>query len=132
MKKLFILILIILLAADVIGQGYSVPDGFRWTDKKEYLKEADTKQNAIDLCKRAFILHGKSDVNKMKVHMQSNVPIFWYIINPSNKKIVTLIYCIKYKEGYDVIVKQIRNKDTYFFSFEEENGEIIDLFYEKP
>ena len=42
-----------------------------------------------------------------------------------------IFYCIKYRDGYDVVIKQIENKDTYFFSVEENNGEVIDLFYAK-
>jgi len=51
--------------------------------------------------------------------------------HPDKRSKVLIIYCIRYKDNYDVVVKEIEDKTQYFFSIEEENGEVIDLFYSK-
>lgn len=76
-------------------------------------------------------MHSSLDVETIMVYEKSKVPIFWYSLDDNGRNKAMIFYCIKYGDGYDVVVKQIKNKDTYFFSIEEDNGEVIDLFYAK-
>ncbi len=127
----FILILMMTISINSICQDYAVPDGFKWTDKHEYLHSTDTKDKAIKKCKQAFSMHSSLDVETIMVYENSKVPIFWYSLDEDERNKAMIFYCIKYRDGYDVVVKQIKNKDTYFFSVEEDNGEYLDLFYVK-
>lgn len=132
MRQLILIVwMLILTSIDTHSQNYDVPSGFKWTDKKEYLYIAKSKDLAIDKCKEVFNMHSDMDIDNVSVYEGSKVPVFWYTIDKMNKKLVTIIYCIEYGDGYDVVVKQIKNKDTYFFSIEENDGEVIDLFYVK-
>lgn len=76
-------------------------------------------------------MHSSLDIETIRVYENSKVPIFWYSLVGNKRKKAMIFYCIKYRDGYDVVIKQIENKDTYFFSVEENNGEVIDLFYAK-
>ena len=76
-------------------------------------------------------MHSSLNIETIKVYENSKVPIFWYSLVGNKRKIAMIFYCIKYRDGYDVVIKKIENKDTYFFSVEENNGEVIDLFYAK-
>jgi hypothetical protein len=127
----FILIMMMTISINSICQNYAVPDGFVWTDKGEYLHSTDTKDKAIKKCKQAFSMHSSLDVEKIMVYENSKVPIFWYSLDEDERNKAMIFYCVKYRDGYDVVVKQIKNKDTYFFSIEEDNGEIINIFYAK-
>jgi hypothetical protein len=119
------------ISINSICQNYAVPDGFVWTDKEEYLYISKDKEDAIQKCMQAFSMHSSLDVEKIMVYENSKVPIFWYSLDEDERNKAMIFYCIKYRDGYDVVVKQIKNKDTYFFSIEEDNGEIINIFYAK-
>lgn len=127
----FILILMMTISINSICQDYAVPDGFVWTDKEEYLYISKDKEDAIQKCMQAFSMYSSIDIETIKVYEDSKVPIFWYSLDEDVRNKAMIFYCIKYRDGYDVVVKQIKNKDTYFFSVEENNGEVIDLFYAK-
>jgi len=127
----FILILMMTISINSICQDYAVPDGFVWTDKEEYLYISKDKEDAIQKCMQAFSMYSSIDVETIKVYEDSKVPIFWYSLDKDVRNKAMIFYCIKYRDGYDVVVKQIKNKDTYLFSVEENNGEVIDLFYAK-
>ena len=119
------------ISINSICQDYAVPDGFVWTDKEEYLYISKDKEDAIQKCMQAFSMYSSIDVETIKVYEDSKVPIFWYSLDKDVRNKAMIFYCIKYRDGYDVVVKQIKNKDTYLFSVEENNGEVIDLFYAK-
>ena len=127
----FILILMMTISINSICQDYAVPDGFVWTDKEEYLYISKDKEDAIQKCMQAFSMYSSIDVETIKVYEDSKVPIFWYSLDKDVRNKAMIFYCIKYRDGYDVVIKKIENKDTYFFSVEENNGEVIDLFYAK-
>jgi len=127
----FILILMMTISINSICQDYAVPDGFVWTDKEEYLYISKDKEDAIQKCMQAFSMYSSIDIETIKVYEDSKVPIFWYSLDKDVRNKAMIFYCIKYRDGYDVVVKQIKNKDTYLFSVEENNGEVIDLFYAK-
>ena len=119
------------ISINSICQDYAVPDGFVWTDKEEYLYISKDKEDAIQKCMQAFSMYSSIDIETIKVYEDSKVPIFWYSLDKDVRNKAMIFYCIKYRDGYDVVVKQIKNKDTYLFSVEENNGEVIDLFYAK-
>ena len=112
------------------AQDFLKTNGFKWTDKKEYLCIVNSKKEAIQLCTK--VLFEYSDFKEQpNVYELSKVPVFWWVKHPDKRSKVLIIYCIRYKENYDVVVKEIEDKTQYFFSIEEDNGEVIDLFYSK-
>ena len=112
------------------AQDFLKTNGFKWTDKKEYLCIENSKKEAIQLCTK--VLFEYSDFKEQpNVYELSKVPVFWWVKHPYKSSKVLIIYCIRYKVNYDVVVKEIEDKTQYFFSIEEENGEVIDLFYSK-
>ena len=112
------------------AQDFLKTNGFKWTDKKEYLCIVNSKKEAIQLCTK--VLFEYSDFKEQpNVYELSKVPVFWWVKHPDKRSKVLIIYCIRYKDNYDVVVKEIEDKTQYFFSIEEENGEVIDLFYSK-
>ena len=131
LKKISSTLLFLVFTTISNAQNYAIPEGFKWTDKQEYLYSTDTKEHAIEKCKEAFSMHSSLDVETIMVYKNSKVPIFWYSLDEDERNKAMIFYCIKYRDGYDVVVKQIKNKDTYFFSVEEDNGEVIDIFYVK-
>ena len=88
------------------AQNYAIPEGFRWTDKQEYLYSTDTKEHAIEKCKEAFSMHGTIDIENDKIYMNSNIPIFWTTLDKSSRNTGMVFYCIKYKDDYDVHSKE--------------------------
>jgi len=112
------------------AQDFLKTNGFKWTDKKEHLCIVNSKKEAIQLCIK--VLFEYSDFKEQpNVYELSKVPVFWWVKPPYKSSKVLIIYCIRYKDNYDVVVKEIEDKTQYFFSIEEENGEVIDLFYSK-
>jgi len=130
-NKISLTLLFLVFTTILNAQNYDVPEGFKWTDKDEYLYISQDKEHAIQKCMQAFSMHSSLDIETIKVYENSKVPIFWYSLVGNKRKIAMIFYCIKYRDGYDVVIKKIENKDTYFFSVEENNGEVIDLFYAK-
>ena len=129
LKALTVLTVMIFNALISYGQ-VAIEDRFKWTDKKEYLCTVDEKDEAIDLCKKLYKL--KYGIpSKNEIQKDSKVPVFWVMIDPDKKSKIVVIYCIYYKGEYDVVYKQMKNEDTYFFSFEDHDGETYDLFYTK-
>jgi len=124
------LILILMMAVSFGSMTQSIEDRFVWTDKKEYLCTVDEKDKAIDLCKQLYKLKFGVD-SRNKVEHESKVPVFWIMVSPDTKSKIVTIYCIEYNEQYDVVYKESKNKDTYFFSIEDYDGETYDLFYTK-
>ena len=131
LKKITLTLLFLVFTTILNAQNYDVPEGFRWTDKDEYLYISQDKEDAIQKCMQAFSMHGTIDIENDKIYMNSNIPIFWTTIDKSSRNMGMVFYCIKYKDDYDVIIKRVKNKDTYLFSVKERNGEYLDLFYLK-
>ncbi|MGB1453471.1 MAG: hypothetical protein ACPG7H_07795 [Crocinitomicaceae bacterium] len=129
-NRITLIIFFISLIFTTNAQDFLKTNGFKWTDKKEYLCIVNSKKEAIQLCTR--VLFEYSDFKEQpNVYELSKVPVFWWVKHPDKPSKVLIIYCIRYKDNYDVVVKEIEDKTQYFFSIEEENGEVIDLFYSK-
>ena len=129
-NRITLIIFFISLIFTTNAQDFLKTNGFKWTDKKEYLCIVNSKKEAIQLCTK--VLFEYSDFKEQpNVYELSKVPIFWWVKHPDKRSKVLIIYCIRYKDNYDVVVKGIEDKTQYFFSIEEENGEVIDLFYSK-
>jgi len=123
-------ILILILATSFGSVSQSILDRFEYTNKKEYLCIVDNKKDAIDMCYQLYELNYGLESNNEIVN-DSKVPIFWVMVHPDTKSKVVVIYCISHQGEYDVVYKQMKNKDTYFFSFEDYDGETYDLIYNK-
>lgn len=129
-NRITLIIFCISLASTSNAQDFLKTNGFKWTDKKEHLCIVNSKKEAIQLCTK--VLFEYSDFKEQpNVYEFSKVPVFWWVKHPDKRSKVLIIYCIRYKDNYDVVVKEIEDKTQYFFSIEEENGEVIDLFYGK-
>ena len=129
-NRITLIIFCISLIFATNAQDFLKTNGFKWTDKKEHLCIVNSKKEAIQLCTK--VLFEYSDYKEQpNVYELSKVPVFWWVKHPDKSSKVLIIYCIRYKDNYDVVVKEIEDKTQYFFSIEEENGEVIDLFYSK-
>ena len=129
-KQITAIVLLLVLSSATHSQNFLEDNGFKWTDKNEFLSVVNSKEEAIELCTE-LVRHFSNRERPLKVHELSKVPVFWWVKHPEKRSKVLIIYCIKYKDGYDVVLKEIKNKSKYFFSVDEDNGEIIDFYYTK-
>jgi len=109
----------------------SVLDRFTWTERKDYVCIVETKEQAIGLCSRVMDLY-YTGLTDLKIYEDSKVPVFWARKHPEKKNKAIVIYCIAYKGEYDVVFKEIKDKETYFFTFDDYDGTSYELYYRKP
>ena len=120
----------LLIFNSLISYQQSVLDRFVWTDKKEYLCVVETKEQAIGLCARVMDLY-YTGLTDLEIYEDSKVPVFWARKHPEKKNKAIVIYCIAYKDEYDVVFKEIKDKETYFFTFDDYDGTTYELHYRK-
>jgi len=129
-KQITAIALLLVLSSTTHSQNFLEDNGFKWTDKNEFLSVVNSKEEAIELCTELMRQYSNRE-KPLKIYELSKVPVFWWVKHPEKRSKVLIIYCIKYKDGYDVVLKEIKNKSKYFFSVDEDNGEIIDFYYTK-
>ena len=125
------LILILMMTVSFGSMAQSVLDRFTWTERKDYLCIVETKEQAIGLCARVMDLY-YTGLTDLKIYEDSKVPVFWARKHPEKKNKAIVIYCIAYKGEYDVVFKEIKDKDTYFFTYDDYDGTSYELYYRKP
>jgi len=128
MKNL-ILIIVFMFSTNLIAQPFNVPKGFTYMGDAEYLCRADDKAEAIDICLKVYDFY---DVNmdKFNVDKDSKVLMFRYF-KSDRRNHIYILFAIEYKEDYDVVLREIKDKDTYFFSYDDYDGYSYDLIYRK-
>ena len=124
-----ILIVLIMFSTNLISQKFDVPDGFKWTDKNEYLLMTGSKSEAISVCLNVYDFYSviKSD---LIINEKSKVPVFTHF-RSDKKNHVYVLYAIEYRDGYDVVIRDIRDRDTYFFTIDDHDGHEYNLTYRK-
>lgn len=128
MKNL-ILMMVLMFSTNLIAQPFNVPKGFTYMGDAEYLCRADDKAEAIDICLKVYDFY---DVNmdKFNVDKDSKVLMFRYF-KSDRRNHMYILFAIEYKDDYDVVLREIKDKDTYFFSYDDYDGYTYDLIYRK-
>lgn len=123
-----------MMSINVMGQSeVEIFEGFRWTEDDHLIKTFNNRDSAIDQYTQ-IIRQCKGfskDYTPRPPDENTNLPIFRHVKVPEKKGMVLLIYCIKLNDVYDLVVKEIVDKDTYLFSYVEIDGSIVDLYYYK-
>tara|TARA_R110002074_G_scaffold72085_2_gene166234 strand:- start:62 stop:451 length:390 start_codon:yes stop_codon:yes gene_type:complete len=128
MKNL-ILIMVFMFSTNLIAQPFNVPRGFTYTGDSKYIKSFDNKSEAIDECRNVYEFYGvKTD--DFDINENSKVLIFVFF-DSDRRNHMYVLYAVKYMEEYDVVLTEIKNKDTYFFSYDDYDGYTYDLIYRK-
>ena len=121
--------MVFMFSTNLIAQPFNVPRGFTYTGNSKYIKSFDNKSEAIDECRNVYEFYGvktdDSDINE-----NSKVLIFVFF-DSDRRNHMYVLYAVKYMEEYDVVLTEIKNKDTYFFSYDDYDGYTYDLIYRK-
>lgn len=121
--------MVFMFSTNLIAQPFNVPRGFTYTGDSKYIKSFDNKSEAIDECRNVYEFYGvktdDSDINE-----NSKVLIFVFF-DSDRRNHMYVLYAVKYMEEYDVVLTEIKNKDTYFFSYDDYDGYTYDLIYRK-
>ena len=127
--KILSICFIICLSNKAFSQPFNVPKGFTYMGDEEYLCRADNKTEAIDICLKVYDFYDvKTD--DFDVEENSKVLMFRYFKSDRRNRIYVL-FAVEYKDDYDVVLREIKDKDTYFFSYDDYDGYTYDLIYRK-
>tara|TARA_R100001510_G_scaffold43854_1_gene40339 strand:- start:257 stop:646 length:390 start_codon:yes stop_codon:yes gene_type:complete len=128
MKNL-ILIMVLIFSTNLIAQPFNVPKGFTYMGDAEYLCRAHDKSEAIEICLHVYDFY-EVNMNEFSVDKDSKVLMFRYF-ESDRKNHVYILYAIEYKDEYDVVLREIKDKDTYLFSYDDYDGYTYDLIYRR-
>ena len=121
--------MVFMFSTNLIAQPFNVPRGFTYTGNSKYIKSFDNKSEAIDECRNVYEIYGvKTD--DFDINENSKVLIFVFF-DSDRRNHMYVLYAVKYMEEYDVVLTEIKNKDTYFFSYDDYDGYTYDLIYRK-
>ena len=121
--------MVFMFSTNLIAQPFNVPRGFTYTGDSRYIKSFDNKSEAIDECRNVYEFYGvKTD--DFDINENSKVLIFVFF-DSDRRNHMYVLYAVKYMEEYDVVLTEIKNKDTYFFSYDDHDGYTYDLIYRK-
>lgn len=121
--------MVFMFSTNLIAQPFNVPRGFTYTGDSKYIKSFDNKSEAIDECRNVYEFYGvKTD--DFDINENSKVLIFVFF-DSDRRNHMYVLYAVKYMEEYDVVLTEIKNKDTYFFSYDDYDGYTYDLIYRK-
>ena len=120
---------IICLSNEAFSQPFNVPKGFTYMGDAEYLCSADDKAEAIDICLKVYDFYDVK-MDKFNVDRDSKVLMFRYF-KSDRRNHVYILFAIEYKDDYDVVLREIKDKDKYFFSYDDYDGYKYDLIYRK-
>ena len=120
---------IICLSNEAFSQPFNVPRGFTYTGDSKYIKSFDNKSGAIDECRKVYEFYNvKTD--GFDIDEKSKVLTFVFF-NSDRRNHMYVLYAVKNMEEYDVVLSEIKDKDTYFFSYDDYDGYSYDLIYRK-
>ena len=121
--------MVFMFSTNLIAQPFNVPRGFTYTGDSKYIKSFDNKSEAIDECRNVYEFYGvKTD--DFDINENSKVLIFVFF-DSDRRNHMYVLYAVKYMEEYDVVLTEIKNKDTYLFSYDDYDGYTYDLIYRK-
>lgn len=128
MKNL-ILIMVLMFSTNLIAQPFNVPKGFTYMGDAEYLCRTYDKPEAIDICMKVYDFY---DVNMDNFNVDENSKVLMFRAFESDRRNhMYVLFSIEYMDGYDVVLREIKDKDTYFFSYDDYDGYTYDLIYRK-
>lgn len=120
---------IICLSNKAFSQPFNVPKGFTYMGDAEYLCRADNKTEAIDICLKVYDFY---DVKMDDFDVEENSKVLMFITFKSDRRNrMYALFAVEYKDDYDVVLREIKDKDTYFFSYDDYDGYTYDLIYRK-
>ena len=112
--------MVFMFSTNLIAQPFNVPRGFTYTGDSKYIKSFDNKSEAIDECRNVYEFYGvKTD--DFDINENSKVLIFVFF-DSDRRNHMYVLYAVKYMEEYDVVLTEIKNKDTYLFSYDDYDG----------
>ena len=74
--------------------------------------------------------HNLVKMDDFDVEENSKVLMFRYF-KSDRRNHVYILFAIEYKDDYDVVLREIKDKDKYFFSYDDYDGYTYDLIYRK-
>ncbi len=127
--KILSICFIIFLSNKAFSQPFNVPKGFTYMGDAEYLCRADNKTEAIDICLKVYDFY---DVKMDDFDVEENSKVLMFITFKSDRRNrMYALFAVEYKDDYDVVLREIKDKDTYFFSYDDYDGYTYDLIYRK-
>lgn len=127
--KILSICFIICLSNKAFSQPFNVPKGFTYMGDAEYLCRADNKTEAIDICLKVYDFY---DVKMDDFDVEENSKVLMFITFKSDRRNrMYVLFAAEYKDDYDVVLREIKDKDTYFFSYDDYDGYTYDLIYRK-
>lgn len=127
--KILSICFIICLSNKAFSQPFNVPKGFTYMGDAEYLCRADKKTEAIDICLKVYDFY---DVKMDDFDVEENSKVLMFITFKSDRRNrMYVLFALEYKNDYDVVLREIKDKDTYFFSYDDYDGYTYDLIYRK-
>mgnify|MGYP003639073809 FL=1 len=124
-----ILIVLIMFSTNLMSQKFDVPDGFMYTEVGDYIKQSKNKDKAIEVCIDVYNFY-KLNTLDLYVDNESVVPVFTSF-DSKKKNYVIVLFVIEYNRMYDVVLREIKDKDFYFFTYTDHDGYEYNLTYRK-
>jgi hypothetical protein len=128
MKKL--ILTVALFCSTALNAQVKYLDGFEKT-KYGYIKTVFTEEEAIKLYSYIMDKNGVDTLQSNFSRGKNPVALGYFKVDSTSKK-VNVGVIVSYSGVYDVLFTTIKDQDTVLFTVEDENGELIDLFYRKP
>ena len=105
-------------------------DGFEKI-KYGHVKTVFTEEEAIKLYSYIMDKNGVDTLQSNFLRGKNPVALGYFKVDSTSKK-VNVGVIVSYSGVYDVLFTTIKDQDTVLFTIRDENGELIDLMYEKP
>lgn len=122
-----ILIPLLIISTNLMSQKLDVPDGFKYTKVGDYLKVSKSKEEAIAVCMNVYNFYNLNTLD-LQVNNESVVPVFTSF-DSKKKNHVVVLFVMNYNNMYDVVLREIKDKDFYFFTYKDYDKYTYDLWY---
>jgi len=127
MKRL--ILTVALFCTTALNAQFTHLQGFE-KSKLGYTRTVFTEEEAIKVYNYVMDKNGVDTLNSD--YKRGKNPVMFDYFKPDEKsKKVNIGLIISYSGVYDVLFMTIKDEDTILFPIKDENGELIDLIYEK-
>lgn len=124
-----ILIPLLIISTNLMSQKFDVPDVFEYTKIDDYLRVSKSKKDAIAVCMNVYNFYNLNTLD-LQVDNESVVPVFTSF-DSKKKNHVIVLFVMTYNNMYYVVLREIKDKDFYFFTYKDYDGYSYDLMYRK-
>ena len=122
-----ILIPLLIISTNLMSQKFDVPDVFEYTKIDDYLRVSKSKKDAIAVCMNVYNFYNLNTLD-LQVDNESVVPVFTSF-DSKKKNHVIVLFVMTYNNMYDVVLREIKDKDFYFFTHKDYDKYTYDLWY---